>query len=91
MAKGKARTFNIGVMNRVHRPHLTPAQMALQAQYQPSDPCRHCAEAGRKSVEPGSPYVPDPSESTPDRREFFCVTCGYHVTVALTDVAPRAL
>jgi hypothetical protein len=39
-------------MNRVHRPHLTPEQEALQIQYRPHHSCKHCAEgANTRSAE----------------------------------------
>ena len=73
-----AATPQPGVMNRVHRPHLTPAQAALEAQYRPAS-CHRCAEAGRRLV--GSPYVLDPQSSADNALQFYCLECGFYTTV----------
>jgi hypothetical protein len=67
-----------GVMNRVHRPRLTPAQEQLQAQYRPGT-CQRCVKAGRRLK--GSPYLLDPSGCTADVLTFYCTECGFFTEV----------
>lgn len=54
MPKAKSVT-----MNRVHRPHLTPAEQALAAQHRPKEDCR-CGPEGRawlmESPRAGQPW-----------------------------------
>ena len=84
MAKRQS-SMNEGPLVKVHRPHLTPAQAALEAKYRPRT-CQHCVEAGRTSV--GSAYVFDPLGSTEAVLPFYCLECGFYVTVPRQPESP---
>ena len=67
MAKAKS-----GPINRVHRPHLTPAAQQLAAQYRPQEACR-CGQEGRE-------WLMEAPRAGQDL-EFYCRACGTYRSV----------
>jgi hypothetical protein len=69
-------------LNRVQRPHLMPAQEALQIQYRPQPPCRYCAKELGIHTQPGTVWLMEVPRNH-DGLEFYCSNCGHYVFVPL--------
>ena len=69
MRKGATKKAAEGPVNRVHRPHLTPAAQQLAAQYRPQEDCR-CGQEGREW------FMESPRAG--EDLEFYCRGCGVY-------------